>query len=171
MITKEPTPEILGEWKSIWMQYKDILKPNRKSGQELLEYLQNKYILTEIHEKRATDAIIYNVTMNKVYEEKLPEGKTPIPRAFYLENAGNGEVFYRDENKDSMDIWGGDITKIFVGIDEVTGFFMVEGSTMLWDEMCAFCGVDEKDLQNFVCVAEYINALKRFDLLKDILPE
>ncbi|HHV29427.1 MAG TPA: hypothetical protein GXX73_07520 [Clostridium sp.] len=171
MITKEPTPEILGEWKSIWMQYKDILKPNRKSGQELLEYLQNKYILTEIHEKRATDAIIYNVTMNKVYEEKLPEGKTPIPRAFYLENAGNGEVFYRDENKDSMDIWGGDITKIFVGIDEVTGFFMVEGSTMLWDEMCAFRGVDEKDLQNFVCVAEYINALKRFDLLKDILPE
>ncbi|WP_324359744.1 hypothetical protein [Acetivibrio sp.] len=171
MITEKPTIDMLEEWKSIWMQYKDMLKPNRKSGKELIEYLQNKYILTEINEKRALDAIIYNVTMNKVHAEKLPAGKTPIPRAFYLERAGNGEIFYRDENKDPDDVWNGSITKIFTGIDEVTGFFMVEGSTMLWDEMCAFQGLDEKDLQNFVCVAQYINALKRFDLLKNILPE
>ncbi|GAE90164.1 hypothetical protein [Acetivibrio straminisolvens] len=171
MITRKPTLDMLEEWKSIWKQYKDILKPNRKSGKELIEYLQNKYILTEIDEKRAADIIIYNVTMNEVYAEKLPAGKTPIPRAFYLENAGNGEIFYRDENKDPNSIWSGDITRIFVGIDEVTGFFTVEGSTMLWDEICAFQGLDEKDLQNFACVAQYINALKRFDLLKDILPD
>ncbi len=171
MIIKSPSIEMLEEWKAVWMQYKDKLKPNRKSGMELLGYLQDKYILTEIHKKEATDSIIYNITTNKTYAEKLSAGITPIPRTFFLENAGNGEIFYRDENKDPIDIWGGDITRIFVGIDVVTGFFMVEGSTMLWDEMCAFLGIDEKDLQNFVRVSEYINCLKRFDLLRNILSE
>ena len=36
---------------------------------------------------------------------------------------------------------------------------------MLWDELLAFQGLDEKDLTKFVIVAEYINALKRFGKL------
>ena len=171
MITKEPTKEMYEKWKSTWLQYKDKLQPNRKSGRELLSYLQGKYILTEIYGKDATDAIIGNVTMDKPYAEKLPEGAAPIPKAFFLENAGDGEIFYKDENKDSADVWGGDITRIFVGIDLVTGFFMVEGSTMLWDELNAFRGLDDKDLQNCVCVSQYIYALERFNLINNVIPE
>lgn len=163
MITQEPTKEMIEEWKSTWEQYKEKLEPNRKSGTELLNYLQGKYVLTEIYDKDAIDAIIGNVTMNVCHSEKLPDGVAPVPRAFFLENTGNGKVFYQDENKDSADIWGGDITRIFVGIDTVTGFYMAEGSTMLWDELNAFIGLDEKDLQNYVCVSEYIKALKRFN--------
>lgn len=37
MLTREPTKELLQEYKSIWMQYKDQLRPNRKSGRELLD--------------------------------------------------------------------------------------------------------------------------------------
>ncbi len=162
MITREPTKEELEEWKTIWIKYKGKLQPNRKSGVELLDYLQSKYVLTEIYDKKAADAIIGNVTMNAPFAEKMPEGAFPVSRAFFLENAGKGEVFYRLENKDPIDLWGGDITRIFVGIDITSGFYMVEGSTMLWDELCAFQGLDEKDLENYVCVAEYINSLKRF---------
>ena len=162
MITKEPTKEMFTEWKSIWSQYKKKLKPNRKTGEELLQYLQDKYVLTEIYDKNAYDAVIGNITMNAPNAEKLPEGAVPVPRTFFLENIGNGETLYQDENKDSVDVWGGDITRIFVGIDTVTGFFMVEGSTMLWDELYAFRGLDKKDLENYVCVAEYIKSLKRF---------
>jgi len=162
MITKEPTKEMFAEWKSIWSQYKEKLKPNRKSGKELLQYLQDKYVLTEIYDKNASDAVIGNITMNAPNAEKLPGGAIPVPRTFFLENTGNGEKLYQDENKDSVDVWGGDITRIFIGIDTVTGFFMVEGSTMLWDELYAFRGLDKKDLENYVCVAEYINSLKRF---------
>lgn len=162
MIIKEPTTEMLAEWKSIWSQYHGTLRPNRKSGTELLQYLQDKYVLTEICDKNASDAVVSNITMNAPNAEKLPEGAVPAPRTFFLENTGNGERFYQDENKDPADVWGGSITKIFVGIDTVTGFFMVEGSTMLWDELCAFRGLDQKDLQNYVCVAEYIASLQRF---------
>ncbi|WP_312431039.1 hypothetical protein [Lacrimispora sp.] len=170
MITQEPTKDMLEEWKSIWIHYKERLRPNRKSGTELLHYLQEKYVLTEIHDKSASDAVIGNVNENECYAEKLPAGTAPVPRTFFLENTENGKVLYQDQNKDSVNIWGGDIARIFVGIDTVTGFFMVEGSTMLWDELYAFRGLDKKDLQNYVCVAEYINSLKRFDLLTTVIP-
>lgn len=39
--------------------------------------------------------------------------------------------------------------------------FTGEGSTSLWDELCAFRGVDEQDLQNYVIMAQYVNAVKR----------
>lgn len=167
MLTQEPTEELLQEYKSIWMQYKDQLKPNRKTGRELLEYLEQKYPLTEIYEKEAADAIVLSV-QNGSNKEKLPVGIAPIPRTFFLENTGNGTVFYTKENKDSFDVWGGDITRIFIGIDVATGYFLAEGSTMLWDELYAFRGLDEADLKNYVRVAQYILALKRFGLSQTI---
>ena len=111
MITKEPTKEMFTGWKSIWSQYKEKLNPNRKTGKELLQYLQDKYVLTEIYDKNASDAVIGNITMNAPNAEKLPEGAVPVPRTFFLENTGNGETLYQDENKDSVDVWGGDITR------------------------------------------------------------
>lgn len=162
MITQEPTREMLDEWKAVWEQYKDLLRPNRKSGADLLAYLQSKYSLTERFDKNALDAISENVMLNDHLAEKLSAGQSPVPRAFFLDNTENGRRFYLAENRDSPDLWGNDITRIFVGVDLSSGFFMVEGSTLLWDELCAFQGVDEKDLQNYVIVAQYIGALKRF---------
>ena len=40
---------------------------------------------------------------------------------------------------------------------------------MLWDELYAFQGLDETDIQNFYCVAEYVSCLKRFGLLDKII--
>ncbi len=163
MITKKPTPEILTEWKNIFEQYKDLLQPNRKSGTELLDYLQSNYSLTEITDEEILSVISENVSRNDFFAEKLSSGQLPLPKAFYLENVGNGHKFYLSENQDQLDLWGGEITKIFVGIDLSSGFYLVEGSTMLGDELRAFQGVDEKDLENYVVVADYIRALQRFD--------
>ena len=41
---------------------------------------------------------------------------------------------------------------------------MVEGSSLLWDELYVFRGLDEQDLENYVCVAEYIACMRRFSL-------
>lgn len=161
MIVRESSREDWEEWKSIWTTYKDRLRPNRKTGQELLSYLQSQYVLTELFDVQALDVIRFNVTENKYLAEKLPRGAVPVPRAFYLENKGRGEVFYLPANRDSAELWGGDVTRIFVGLDLASGYFQVEGSTMLWDELCCFQGLDEKDLQNVVIVAQYILALRR----------
>lgn len=169
MLMHEPKLEMYDEWKSVWNQYKDKLMPNRKSGQELLDFLSSKYVLTEIHDKSATDAVFFNVTRNKPLAEKLPHGAAVQPRTFFLENLGDGQIFYKEENADPEEIWGGEITRIFVGIDLASGFYMVEGNSMLWDELCAFQGVDKKDIDNPYCVAQYIACLKRFGKLQDVL--
>lgn len=162
MIVKATTQEQLEQWKAVWEEYKDRLKPNRKTGGEVLAYLRSRYSLTEVGDQAALQAISENVTENQYLREKLPKGRQPDPRAFYLENCGEGEKFYSPENRDDPEVWGGTITRIFIGVDLSSGFYMVEGSTMLWDELCAFQGVDERDLENFVIVAEYVNALRRF---------
>lgn len=171
MLTQEPTSEMVEEWNKVWNEYKTKLKPNRKSGQELLDYLIQKYVLTEIHEKEAAEAVCLNVILNKPFSEKLPDGMVPLAKTFFLENIGNGQIFYKNEYEDPKALWGREITRIFVGIDLVSGFFMVEGSTRLWDELCAFQGVDEADLQNPYCVAQYIACLKRLDLRHDLFAE
>ena len=137
--------------------------------EELLNYLSQKYVLTEIYDREATDAVCFNVTMNKPRAEKLPGGAISQPRTFFLENMGNGGIFYKNKNKDPEAVWGGDITGIFVGIDTASGYFMVEGSTMLWDELFAFQGIDEADIQNPYCVAHYIAFLKRFNKLQEVI--
>lgn len=170
MITREPTKEMLEEWKSIWEEYKDVLKPNRKSGEEVLTYLQSHYVLTEIDDENALSCISEPVKENEYFAEKLPEGTAINPRAFYLENTGCGKKFYLPENKDNTYLWGEEgIEKIFIGVELSSGVYHVEGSTMLWDELCAFQGIDEKDLQNFVVVADYINSLKRFGKLNSVV--
>lgn len=169
MLLQEPTPEMLAEWNSLWTQYRDKLRPNRKTGPELLDYLCSKYTLTELQDQNAFDAVFLNVTKNEHLAEKLPEGAEPLPKTFFLENEGEGQIFYQPENKDPEAVWGGDITRIFVGIDLASGFYMVEGNSMLWDELYAFQGLDEKDLENPYCVAQYITCLKRFGMLQEVL--
>ncbi len=134
----------------------------------MLDYLQTHYVLTEIYEEEALEVVRDNVVMNEYNKEKLPAHTLPVPKAFYLENLGNGKKFYCSENKDDNDIWDDGIVRIYIGIDTITGFYTVEGSTMLYDELNAIRGLDEKDLQNYVVVAQYIEALEKLkeELLK-----
>ena len=157
-----PTKEMIEEWKRTWQYYKERLQPNRKSGRELLEYLHSRYVLTETEDKRAAAVVCDTVIMNKPFAAKLPSGKYPVPKTFFLENTGPGKCLYAAEKRETD-------LRIFVGVDLTTGFFLVEGSTMLWEELCAFQGLDERDLQNYVCVANYVNSLKRVGRLDGAL--
>lgn len=48
------------------------------------------------------------------------------PNLIYVKNF----KFYLSKNKDHPDLWGGEVTKIFVGLDLCSGFYLVEGSTL-----------------------------------------
>ncbi len=134
MITSEPTNEMLLQWKAIYEQYKNELTPNRISGEELLFYLQSNYNLVEIFDENALNVVTGNILLNDIYKERLPYNVMPNPRCFYIDS-------------------------FFVGIDLVTGFFTVEGSASLFDELTAVRGIDEKDLENFVITAQYVQAI------------
>lgn len=110
-----------------------LLTPNRKTGVEIDEYFQRKYSVTPINTGKAKRVVIENIVNNHCFREKLLQGVLPKPVTYYV-----GE------------------NKVFVGIDLISGYFCVEGSQEIWDELLAFRGLDEKDLDNFFLVTEYI---------------
>ena len=156
MLMQEVTSEMLKEWKAIWIEYRDRLRPNRKIGQEIIIFLQSKYSLTELNDNKALNVIVGNVLYNEPHAEKLSRNERSSPKAFIVNNSGAGRELYKDQDE----IFKG--LDIFVGLDLATGFYCVEGSSLLWDKLCAYQGLDEKDLRNFYSVAQYILSLKRF---------
>jgi hypothetical protein len=148
MLTEQATPQMIQEWKQIFEQYKGKLKSNRKTGQEIVDYLLSKYSLIPVNDDRAKQVVSLNVLENEPLKEKLPDGTEPDPVAFY---------------------WNDDGKKVFIGVDLSSGYFLVEGSAELHDELCAFQGLDSYDLENFYCVAQYIICLQKFNRFDVIL--
>jgi hypothetical protein len=138
------------------------LCPNRKKAQGIIEYLEDKYRLEELTGGEWKQLVIDTVLLNEFYSKKLSAGKTVIPKVYRVLNEGNAQPLYRQQDE----VFKG--KDIILGIDLETGFFHVEGSSLLWDELFAFRGLDEDDLNNYYLVAEYISCLKRFDMLDDI---
>lgn len=136
MQTTPVTPEQVCEWKRIYAQHRDTLRPNRRSGTELDAYFCEKYPHTPLHWQAFTDAVRENILYNAAFAEKLPVGAQPEI------------VTYETDG-------------VAVGIDLVTGYFQTEceeiGRTVpIWDDLFVYRGLDEADLQNFYLTAEYI---------------
>jgi hypothetical protein len=193
MLTQAATPEMLKQWQTVWHEYKDKLSPNRKTGDEIVAYLTAKYPIEKCRDEETmrvvsgtvavdeswtysvTDLrdeeiahgrpkmVIDDVLLNDYHAEKLPEGKQPAPVVFFVENKGAGALLYQEQDEmfRGEDIW--------VGIDLTSGYYRVDGSSLLWDELCAFQGLDEADRENCFCVAEYISALEKFGLLDEVV--
>ena len=151
------------EWKSTYAEYRTRLHPNKKPATEILAYLKQKYPVTEQTEEPIKQVVRDNIILNECHARKLPAGKAPDVQVFQIEETEAGSYLY--ENQD--DLFKG--IRIIVGIDLETAFFMVEGSSLLWDELFAFRGLDEDDLNNFYLVAEYIACLKKSGTLESVL--
>lgn len=162
MLMHEPSAEDIANWKQVFAAYRPRLKPNRKSGEELLTYLRSHYSLRALQDADADQVVIQNILLNEPLARELPPGAAPKPFCCIVEPVGAGEALYREQDACFAGI------EIFVGIDLTTGYFVVEGSSRLWDELYAFRGLNETDLENYYSVAQYIACLRRFDLLDQI---
>ncbi len=160
MLTHSPAPEDIAEWKRVAERYRTRLHPNRISGRALYDYLCSRYPLLPLHDVRADRVVRDNILKNKCFADELPDGVLPEPACAIVERSGAGLELYRaqDEAFSGLDI--------FVGIDLAGGYFAVEGSSVLWDELYARRGLNETDLANDYCVFEYIACLTRFGLLE-----
>lgn len=165
MLTREVTPEMVLAWKVTFDQYRPQLRQNKKTGLELIAYLQQKYPITELNDERLKQVVVDNVLSNGIHANKVPVGKTPLAKGFIIGDTGAGKYLY--EKQDAL--YAG--MKIIVGVELGSGYFLVEGSSLLWDELFAFRGLDDVDLTNYYLVAEYISCLKKFDLLDRVLAQ
>lgn len=165
MQTQPATPELIESWKRTFAQYKGRLKPNRKSGAELKEYLCSKYPLREETSAKARGVVTENILANKPLADELPIGRQPEPYCAVVLRQGAGSTLYAFQDE----VFAG--IDIFVGVDLASGYFLVEGSSLLWDELFAFRGLSETDLKNYYLVAEYVSCLERFGLLERTLTD
>lgn len=138
MLTSKATSEMINEWKNIYQIYKNKLTPNRKSGKAVKSYFCTKYQPEILEDAVLREVIKENILLNEANFEKLPQGKVPEIVIYII----------KDKN-------------ILVGIDLVTGFYQVEGEEVevvaeIYDDLFVFRGLDEKDLENYFLVAQYV---------------
>ncbi len=141
MLTTEPTIEMVQKWKRIYNENRNCLKPNRKSGAEINDYFYHKYCFDKFDSSAFRDVVKFNIIENELNREKLPQDVAPQIVAY--------------KSKDSS---------ILVGIDLITGFFHIEGEDIdrvaeIYDDLFLFRGLDEKDINNYFLVAQYIQCL------------
>ena len=163
MQTALPTEEDIARWKEVFATYQPRLKPNRISGEQLREYLTAHYPAQLMQDTEMNQVVTGNILANECYSRTLPEGASPSPVCYKLAREGTALPLYASQ--DALYV-GSDI---LVGIDLVSGYFLVEGSSLLWDELYAQRGLSEDELFNYYCVAEYVACLTRFNLLEQAL--
>lgn len=140
MLREQPTAQLRRQWTAVFDQYKDKLRPNRRTGQELAAHLAANYGLTAFADARATAAVSESVLKNEWFRQKLPPGEGPRPVTLWGKHNGR---------------------RVVVGVDLASGAYWVEDDEDLWDEPCAFQGLDEADLQSCCCVYESVSCLKK----------
>lgn len=160
MLINEPSFDMLSHWKTLGKEYQNKIKPNRKSGGEVLDYVKNKYPLIEIksiHGENIDKMIADEIKSNEYSSWRLPVGKKPEIKAFILENKGSSKLLYDEQDN----IFKG--LDIFIAVDLVTGYTHIEGSSRLYDEIKAYQGLDEIDIQNNFLVAEYVECCQNMN--------
>ena len=155
MITHAVTRAELRRWRAEWVILRDRLAPNRRDGGELLSYLAAHYPLELPSDPAAEQWVEENVLQTACFREKLPDGASPQPVCRYIADSGAGASLYLEQDA----VFRG--ARILAGIDLASGCYFVEGSSRLWDELFAFQGLDEKDIKNYVCVAQYADCMRR----------
>lgn len=165
MLTETLTPEMIKEWKIISEKYKAQLGPNKRTASQVIEYLHGKYPLQEVWAESAKQVVIDNITLNRTFADKLPEGKTLKPIVFSIPNRDGAVPLYDRQEEIFKN------TTIMVGLELETAYVSVEGSGELADELAAFQGLDEADLDNFFLVANYVTCLKKYGLLDEVLKQ
>ena len=142
MLTTKPTAKLIEEWKRIYDENYMKIKPNRRSGTEVNQYFCKKYLPDALTSPKFTEVVKRNILLNESNREKLPPGASPQIVTYKIDNPS-----------------------VLVGIDLVTGYFHIESENIsrmseIYDDLFVYRGLDEKDIENFVIVAQYIQCNK-----------
>lgn len=162
---QEASPKKVAAWKATYSKYRARLKPNNRPASELMTFFTQKYPLEELPHEGFKQLVRNNILDNEWYERKIPAGRTLIPHVFHVQHTGSGNDLYDNQDDEFKGY------EILVGFELETGYFLVEGSSQLWDEIFVLRGLDEFDIDNAYLVSEYIDGLKKTGQLESMLSQ
>ena len=170
--------EKIKEIENIFAEYAPILKPNRKSVPEILEYIKSRYPAEEDNSPRLKKVVEMNVLGN-FHKDKSDKEVSLKVTVLCIKNEGTGAALYNLQQQEHKEF----ITKmkqrvknskeylyenipIRIGAEEVYDYMFTEGSEALGDQITIFRGLDEKELQNKYLLANYVQTLKKYKIIK-----
>lgn len=114
--------------------------------------------MEETFEHEACAVVEENVVRNEYNAEKLPPGEKPRPRAFFVKNTGAAP---RSTSWRPRRTRAGIQTGFLSAWTRRPGYFYVEGSQELWDELFVYRGLDALDLRNFALTGQFVDLCRR----------
>lgn len=157
MLMQETNEEMMKICKEIYNQYKDKIKPNKKSGESIIKYIQDKYPTIDVEASQLEDMILQDMMSNDFFKDKLGNRK-PNVKIFGIKDEGKGHKLYVKQNEEF------DEGLIFIGIEMQTSAIFVKESRDLYEELIAFVGLDKEDIKNEFLVAQYILCKEKFKM-------
>lgn len=159
------------EVNEIYMKYAPLLKPNKKSITDILEYIKLKYPIESEDSYNTIKAIEWTVMNNFFRDKSRDEIKLEV-KSYKIRNEGTGSYLYELQKQEFLDVVDdvlGDknilhpnrITDIKISVELYTEYISVDGSQTLADEIIILRGLDKEDLKNKYLVNHYIQTLKK----------
>ena len=174
--------DIINQWKKTYEEYRQLLKPNRKSIDEILEYIKLKYPVEEDTSAKARKVVEKNVLYNN-YSKRLSENDTMLSIVVLrVKNEDNAVQLYENQVSEHIEFmdkmkktikdfkpYSFEPIPIVIGAERKSGYIFVEGSQGLSEEITMIQGLDSDELKNYYLLANYINVLKKYRKLDDVI--
>lgn len=157
MLMQETNEEMMKICKEIYNQYKDKIKPNKKSGESIIKYILDNYPTIDVEASQLEDMILQDMMSNDFFKDKLGNRKPNI-KIFVIKDEEKGHDLYIKQNEECE----GNL--IFIAIEMQTSAIFVKDSRDLYEELVAFTGLDKEDIKNEFLVAQYIQCKKKFKI-------
>jgi len=174
--------DIINQWKKTYEEYRQLLKPNRKSIDEILEYIKLKYPVEEDTSDKARKVVEKSVLYN-YYSKRLSENDTMLSIVVLrVKNEDNAVQLYENQVSEHIEFmdkmkktikdfkpFSFEPIPIIIEAERKSGYIFVEGSQGLSEEITMIQGLDSDELKNYYLLANYINVLKKYRKLDDVI--
>ncbi len=162
--------KMVDSWNRIHKELRPKLNPNKRTAAEVLDYAKKKYPLTPFFDPKAIRVAELNA-MGRIDLREQQDYKPDIA-VFLVENEGNGAILYERQYHDLKE-WMDEIRSwelesdppvdknypelekedewkslILISFDFSGNQVFVEGSQSLMNELFAYHGLDEEELEN-----------------------
>lgn len=172
--------EKLREVEDLFVKYSSILKPNRKSVAEIVEYIKAKYPVEEDSSFKAKRIVEINVLNNFSKDKEAKEIPLKIT-VLNIKNEDTAKVLYDFQEQEYLEFiykmkhvsanfegYPFKSSPIRIGAEENSDYMFIEGSRLLADEITIFRGLDEEELRDKYLVANYVKTLKKYKVIEDL---
>ena len=131
MQIKKLIPSLMEQWKAIYEMERPNLTPNAITGEALTRYIEDRFAVQPSEDESLQNAVRGMLAQSALVRQKVGDGEVR-PVAYRIDD---GTV---------------------IGVDLLTGIFIVQDNMAVRDELTYVRGLDESDLENVLLTVDWL---------------